>query len=123
MKYLIYFTVIMPFIFSGCETKGTRQEISTKPNKNTIQTQQVRRQSFTQVKKMVNEVLEITTDSIKPETKLTDLGLRIQTDDIDYMELVMHIEAEFEIEIADEDAKKFTTIGEICDYIDRTVEK
>jgi acyl carrier protein len=113
----------MPFIFVGCEKKRTRQEINTKSDKNTIQTQHYTQESFTQVKKMVNEVLEIATDSIKPETKLTDLGLRIQTDDIDYMELVMHIEAEFEIEITDEDAKKFTTIGEICDYIDKTVEK
>lgn len=123
MKYLIYFTVIMPFIFIGCEKKASRQEINNKPNKNTIQTQHDRRQSFTQVKKMVNEVLEIATDSIKPETKLTDLGLRAQTDDIDYMELVMHIEAEFEIEITDDEAKKFTTVGEICDYIDKEARK
>ncbi len=31
--------------------------------------------------------------------------------------------AEFEIEITDAEAKKFTTIGEICDYIDKTIEK
>ncbi len=113
----------MPFIFVGCEKKASRQEINNKPDKNTIQAHHSKQPSFTQVKKMVNEVLEIATDSIKPETKLTDLGISIQTDDIDYMEIVMHIEAEFEIEITDAEAKKFTTIGEICDYIDKTIEK
>ncbi|TAH20827.1 MAG: acyl carrier protein [Cytophagales bacterium] len=65
-----------------------------------------------QVRKMASEVLEISADSIKYETSLSDLGLKKQINDIDYAELVMHIEAEFEIEITDEQAQKFSYIDE-----------
>ena len=109
----------MPFVFAGCEKKGTQQETNTTQRRNTTEAQYTKQHSFTQVKKMVSEVFSITADSIKAETKLSNLGLKMQVDDIDYAELLMHIEAEFEIEISDDDAKKFTTIGEICDYIDK----
>jgi acyl carrier protein len=32
--------------------------------------------------------------------------------------MLMEIEEAFDIEISDEDAKKLTTIGELCNYID-----
>lgn len=119
MKNLIYCIAIMPLIFVGCENKDTRQETNNQKDTNVNQVKHQKHQSFLVVKKMLSEVLEIDPSGIEPETKLSDLGLKIQTDDIDYMELVMHIEAEFEIEISDQDAKKFTTVGEICDYIDK----
>jgi hypothetical protein len=36
---------------------------------------------------------------------------------LEIVELVMRMEEEFEIDIPDQDAEKFTTIGEISDYL------
>lgn len=42
-----------------------------------------------------------------------DLG----ADSLDVVELVMEFEDEFDMEIADEDAEKITTVGEVVNYI------
>lgn len=118
MKYLHYFILLVPFIFWRCESKNTYQETDNLRDNKTQYAKYSRQYSLMQVRKMASEVLEISADSIKYETSLSDLGLKKQINDIDYAELVMHIEAEFEIEITDEQAQKFSTIGEICDYID-----
>jgi len=113
----------MPLVFGACESKNTRQTTDNSPDKQTKHPKYDKHYAFVQVQKMASEVLEIAVDSIKYETKLSNLGLKKEINDIDYMELVMHIEAEFEIEISDEEADKFTTIGEICNYIDKKMSR
>lgn len=44
---------------------------------------------------------------------IQDLGL----DSLDFVELVMAIEDEFEVEVCDEDAEKFTTVGEVVRWL------
>lgn len=46
--------------------------------------------------------------SITTESKLDDLGL----DDLDKVEFIMGLEEEFGIEIPDEDAEKWVTVGD-----------
>jgi thioredoxin 1 len=46
-----------------------------------------------------------------------DLRDDLQMDDLDIVELIMAIEEEFGLEISDEDAQNFTTVGETVDYL------
>ena len=67
------------------------------------------------VKKVVVEKLEVSEDEVTVEASFTeDLG----ADSLDMVELVMGIEAEFDIEIPDEDTEKIATVKDAVDYID-----
>ena len=56
-----------------------------------------------------NAESEVNTDS----SFVDDLG----ADSLDTVELVMALEEEFDLEIADEDAEKISTVQEAVDYI------
>ena len=47
----------------------------------------------------------------------TDLQDDLNADSLDAVELIMSIEAEFEIEISDDEAQNLRTIGDIVNYI------
>ncbi len=118
MKNLTYFTLFIAFLLFGCGKKEAHKEAILAYNDHATQVKQNTNYTLSVVKQITSEILDIKTDSIKASTKLTDLGIKRSLDDIDYVELVMHIEAEFEIEIPDADAKQFKTIGELCSYIE-----
>ncbi len=42
----------------------------------------------------------------------------LEADSLDAVEIIMAIEDEFDIEIPDEDAEKFKTIGDIVKYVE-----
>ena len=66
------------------------------------------------VKKIIGEQLGVEEDEVTPEASFVeDLG----ADSLDTVELVMALEEEFGIEIPDEDAEKFLTVGKALDYI------
>ena len=66
------------------------------------------------VKKIVSEQLGTEEGSLKNESSfINDLG----ADSLDTVELVMALEEEFDLEIADEDAEKISTVNEAVDYI------
>ena len=66
------------------------------------------------VKKIVVEHLGIDESKvIETESFIDDLG----ADSLDTVELVMALEEEFDLEIADEDAEKITTVGAALEYI------
>ena len=66
------------------------------------------------VKSLVAEQLGISIDEINNESSfMDDLG----ADSLDTVELVMALEEEFDIEIADEDAEKLTTVEIVMNYI------
>ena len=66
------------------------------------------------VKKIVAEQLGVNEADIKNEsTFVDDLG----ADSLDTVELVMALEEEFELEIADEEAEKISTVQEAVNYI------
>ena len=66
------------------------------------------------VKKIVVEQLGVSEDEVKAESSFVDdLG----ADSLDTVELVMALEEEFDLEIADEEAEKISTVQEAVNYI------
>lgn len=104
----------------GCVKTDKQKELSIANNSPAQAVHYDKNYSCAEVRKIASEVLAISADSIQSNSKLIDLGIAKNVDDIRYMEIVMHVEAKFEIEIPDNQAKKFKTIGELCDYIEET---
>ncbi len=66
------------------------------------------------VRKIVSEQLGTDDDKIKNESSfIDDLG----ADSLDTVELVMALEEEFDLEIADEEAEQISTVQEAVNYI------
>jgi acyl carrier protein len=60
-------------------------------------------------KEIIARELEVSVDQLAPEAKfIEDLG----ADSLDTVELVMALEEEFGLDIHDEDADKFKTVGD-----------
>ena len=60
--------------------------------------------------------LEISADSITPDTTFASLGI----DSLDIVEMIMDLEAELGVELEMED-QKITTFQELADFIDAKV--
>lgn len=66
------------------------------------------------VKKIVCEQLNVAADKVTADTSfINDLG----ADSLDMVELVMHFEEDFEMQIPDEEAEKIQTVGDAIQYI------
>lgn len=70
------------------------------------------------VKAIVAEQLDAEVEEMTMETSLME---DLDADSLDAVEIIMTLEDEFDIEINDEDAEGFKTIGEIVKYIDGKV--
>ncbi len=66
------------------------------------------------IKDIISRQTDIDKESLSENTTIED----ITNDSLDIVEMLMEIEEAFDIDISDEDAKKLTTIGELCSYID-----
>ncbi len=67
------------------------------------------------IKKILSEQFDVEEDTLNLETKLVeDLG----ADSLDVVDLLMSIEDEFNIEVADEDILTIKTIGDLVTYIE-----
>ena len=67
------------------------------------------------VKKIIVDQLGVSADEVKPEASFVDdLG----ADSLDLTELIMAMEEEFDIEIADDDAQKIQKVQDAIDYIE-----
>ena len=67
----------------------------------------------TRVKRTIQEQLFLKDNEVGDSDTLEELG----ADSLDEVELIMALEEEFEIEIADADAEKFKTVQDVVDYI------
>ena len=66
------------------------------------------------VKKLICEQLGVKDEEVQSDASFVeDLG----ADSLDTVELVMALEEEFDLEIADEDAEKISTVNEAVEYI------
>ena len=66
------------------------------------------------LKKVIAEVLSVDEDEIHPDTTFVDdLG----ADSLDIFQIIMGIEEEFDIEIANEEAEKIVTVGDAVEQI------
>ena len=64
---------------------------------------------FEKIKAIIAEVLNVDENEITMETTFTDdLG----ADSLDVFQIIMGLEEEFDIEIANEDAEKIVTVGD-----------
>ena len=73
-----------------------------------------RTEIYNKVVQIIARVFKISTDSITELSSLDSLG----ADSLNRVELVMDFEEAFGIEINDEEAEKFSTVGQIVEYID-----
>lgn len=71
---------------------------------------------FEKVRDIVADQLGV--DNVEEITPKTSLMNDLEADSLDAVEIMMALEDEFEIEIPDEDAEKFTCIGDIVKYIE-----
>lgn len=67
------------------------------------------------IKEMIVEQLGVSADEIQMDTNLMK---DLEADSLDAVEIIMAIEDEYDIEIPDEDAEKFQTIGDIVNYVE-----
>ncbi len=69
---------------------------------------------FEKIKKIVAEVLNVDEEEITMDTTFVDdLG----ADSLDIFQIIMGIEEEFDIEIANEEAEKIATVGDAVEQI------
>lgn len=71
---------------------------------------------FEKIKEIIAEQLGIdNVDTITPQTSLID---DLEADSLDAVEVIMALEDEFGIEIPDEEAENFKTIGDIAKFVE-----
>ncbi|HBI73435.1 MAG TPA: acyl carrier protein [Lachnospiraceae bacterium] len=69
---------------------------------------------FEKLQKIISEVLNVDEDEITMDTTFVDdLG----ADSLDIFQIIMGIEEEFDIEIANEDAEKIDTVADAVEQI------
>ena len=71
---------------------------------------------FEKIRSIISEQLSIDdVDTITLDTSLTE---DLEADSLDAVEVIMALEDEFGIEIPDEEAEHYKTIGDICKFIE-----
>ncbi|BCN31417.1 acyl carrier protein [Anaeromicropila herbilytica] len=73
---------------------------------------------FEKLKKIISEVLNVDEDEITMDTTFVDdLG----ADSLDIFQIIMGIEEEFDIEIANEEAENIVTVSDAVDQIKNAI--
>jgi len=72
---------------------------------------------FEKIKKMICEQLDLDEDKVTLKTAFAD----IDADSLDIVELVMALEEEFNLEIADEEVEKILTVGDVVSYVEAQI--
>ena len=73
---------------------------------------------FEKLQEIIAEVLNVDADEITAETTFVDdLG----ADSLDVFQIIMGIEEEFDIEIANEDAEKIVSVGDAVEQIKEAI--
>ena len=72
-------------------------------------------ENFKTVTDVLVAKLEVKAEDVKPESEFgNDLG----ADSLDRVEVVMALEDEFEVEILDSDAEKFTKVADVVAFLE-----
>jgi len=70
----------------------------------------------------IKEILAAQLDvAVSDITETTDIADDLGADSLDVVELMMTIEEEFQIEVGDEDAINFRTVGDVAGYIESKI--
>lgn len=69
---------------------------------------------FDKIKAIIADKLSVNADDVTNDASfIDDLG----ADSLDIVELIMALEDELEMEIPDEEAEKFVTVGDVVEYV------
>ena len=71
--------------------------------------------TFKKVRDIICDQLSVEESAVQMETHLMK---DLEADSLDAVEIIMAIEDEFDIEVPDEDAEKFHSVGDIVKYIE-----
>ncbi|MCK9574468.1 MAG: acyl carrier protein [Clostridia bacterium] len=72
--------------------------------------------TFNKLQDLLSKQLHINKTKITPKARIVeDLG----ADSLDIIEMLMLLEEHFKIEVSDEDALTFKTVGDITNYLDK----
>jgi len=74
--------------------------------------------TFEKVRDIICDQLSVPPEKVQRDTHLMK---DLEADSLDAVEIIMAIEDEFEIEVPDEDAEKFQSVGDIVKYIDEKI--
>lgn len=69
---------------------------------------------FERIKEIIVEQLDVEEELVTMEASFTE---DLEADSLDVVELVMELEDEFDMEIADEEAEEIATVGDAVNYI------
>ncbi|MBN1890887.1 MAG: acyl carrier protein [Thermoflexales bacterium] len=72
--------------------------------------------TFQRVRDIIVELLGVDPAKVTPEARFRE---DLEADSLDLVELIMSLEEEFGGEIADEEAQKIKTVGEVITYLDQ----
>ena len=70
---------------------------------------------FEKIKEIIMEQLGADANSI---AMTTNMMKDLEADSLDAVEIIMALEEEFDIEIPDEEAEKFQTVGDLVKYVE-----
>lgn len=70
---------------------------------------------FEKIREIIMEQLNVEEDAVSMNTHLMK---DLEADSLDAVEIIMGIEDEFEIEIPDEQAEKFQSVGDIVKFVE-----
>ncbi len=73
---------------------------------------------FDKVREIIADQLDVDLEEITPDT---DLKRDLEADSLDAVEIIVSLESEYGIEIPDEVAEEFRTVGNISDYIETKI--
>ena len=68
--------------------------------------------------KIIADQLGMAQDKITQSTSLKD---DLQADSLDIVEIIMAIEDEFGVQVDDDDALNFKTVGDVVEYIEKLI--
>jgi acyl carrier protein len=74
--------------------------------------------TFEKIKDIIAEQLQVEKDTINEGTSLMK---DLEADSLDAVEIIMGIETEFGIEVPDEEAEKFQSIGDIVKFVEASI--
>ena len=75
---------------------------------------------FEKVKAVIADKLSINENEITMESAFID---DLNADSLDIVELIMALEDELDMEIPDDEAEKFVTVGDVVKYVKEHVEE
>ncbi len=74
---------------------------------------------FEEVRRVIAEQLSVPGDTV---TRSSSLAGDLPADSLDRVEIVMELEDELGVEIAEEDVKGLNTVGDLVSYLERKLE-